>query len=159
ETANAIASGNARAVSRADISATALDGRVFPVELSVAVLDMWGSHRQLWIVRDISERVRAEREIMESRLRFQDFAEASSDCFWEMDSELTNAEISAAAESHVAGWLKLLLAPGKKAAKPEGISNGGWRALRHHLSARTRFRLRLDLQREDGETFFISLSG
>jgi two-component system sensor histidine kinase/response regulator len=157
--ANAIANGETNPEFATDIFATALDGRVFPVEFSVAALDMWGGRRQLWIVRDISERVRSQREIMESRLRFQDFAEASSDCFWEMDSHLKHAEISSAADSDVSARLKSLLTAGVQSAKPEGISKEGWRALRHHLSARTRFRLRLDLQRDDGAPLYLSLSG
>ncbi len=159
EPARAIASGETVPEPPPDIFGTTLDGRVFPVEFSIAALDMSGGRRQLWIVRDISERVRAEREIMESRMRFQDFAEASSDCFWEMDRNLTHAEVSSAMETEVAARLKSLLAPGAKGAKPEGISQEGWRALRHHLSARTRFRLRLDLQRDDGELLYISVSG
>jgi signal transduction histidine kinase len=159
EPARAIASGETLPEPPPDIFGTTLDGRVFPVEFSIAALDMSGGRRQLWIVRDISERVRAEREIMESRMRFQDFAEASSDCFWEMDRNLTHAEVSSAVETEVAARLKALLAPGAKGAKPEGISQEGWRALRHHLSARTRFRLRLDLQRDDGELLYISVSG
>jgi len=82
-----------------EASGTALNGRVFPVEFSVATLGMSSGLRQLWIVRDISERVRTQREIMESRLRFQDFAEASSDCFWEMDESLKKVIVSSSLES------------------------------------------------------------
>jgi prevent-host-death family protein len=40
------------------------------------------------LIMDITERKQAERELRESRRRFQDFAEASADWFWEMDEDL-----------------------------------------------------------------------
>src|SRR6185436_14952092 len=101
-----------------DLSATALDGRVFPVESSCAELDISGLKRQLWIVRDISERVRAQREILESRMRFEDFADASSDCFWEMDHTLRRVEVTSAVESELVDQLWLLLTPGPNGNVP-----------------------------------------
>jgi PAS domain S-box-containing protein len=61
-----------------ELSGTTLDTRVFPVEFSCASLDMADGRRQLWIVRDISERVRAQNEKSWKAERFQDFAETSS---------------------------------------------------------------------------------
>lgn len=142
-----------------ELSGTTLDGRVFPVEFSCANLNMTDGQRQLWIVRDISERVRAQHEIMESRMRFQDFAEASSDCFWEMDHTLCHVEVSSAAESDLVTRLPSLLTPGPGSRVPPGVAEDSWRALRQHLSARQRFRLRLDLKGEDGETLYVSVSG
>ena len=142
-----------------DLSGTTLDGRVFPVEFSCANLDMADGQRQLWMVRDISERVRAQREIMESRMRFQDFAEASSDCFWEMDHTLCHVEVSSAAESDLVTRLPSVLTPGPGARVPPGVAEDGWRSLRQHLSARQRFRLRLDLEGDDSETLYVSVSG
>ena len=142
-----------------ELSGTTLDGRAFPVEFSCANLDMADGQRHLWMVRDISERVRAQREIMESRMRFQDFAEASSDCFWEMDHALGHVEVSSAAESDLVARLPSVLTPGPGAGVPPGIAEEGWRALRQQLLARQRFRLRIDLQREDGETLYVSVSG
>ena len=74
--AHRIACGNYAQGEMPELSGVTLDGRVFPIEFSCADLDMSGGKRQLWMVRDISERVRAQREIMESRMRFQDFAES-----------------------------------------------------------------------------------
>jgi PAS domain S-box-containing protein len=143
---------------RPELFGTALDGRVFPIEYSVAPLEVSGGRRHLWILRDISERVCAERKVMESQVRFQDFAEASSDCFWEMDGNLTHVLVSSAQETPVSAHLKALLAPEAAAVKPEGLPEEGWRALRHHLVARQRFRLRLDFQEGEGESFHISVS-
>ena len=142
-----------------ELTGTALDGRIFPVEFSCADLEMADGKRQLWMVRDISERVRAQREIMESRMRFQDFAEASSDCFWEMDEELRHAEVSSAVESDLVARLPSLLTPGPGGLVPPGVAEEGWRTLRQNLSARQRFRLRLDLQEKDGRSLYVAVSG
>jgi two-component system, sensor histidine kinase and response regulator len=159
ETASSIAYGTTPMESVGEIAATALDGRSFPVEFSVTTLDMTGGRRQLWTVRDISDRVRSQREVMESRMRFQDFAEASSDCFWEMDETLSRIEVSSAMETPVEAQLLAVLGPAAANEKPEGLAEEGWRALRHHLMARTRFRLRLDFTVNDGEALHISVSG
>jgi PAS domain S-box-containing protein len=142
-----------------ELSGTALDGRTFPVEFSCAELDMADGKRQLWMVRDISGRVRAQREIMESRMRFQDFAEASSDCFWEMDQTLSHVEVSAAAESDLVAQLPALLIPGPGGLVPPGVAEEGWRALRQSLSARARFRLRLELRRDNDEILYVAVGG
>ena len=63
------------------------DGSAFPIELAVGDLSSSGVRRFVGIVRDITERLRAKREIEDSRRRFQDFAEASSDWMWETDAE------------------------------------------------------------------------
>ena len=104
-----------------------LDGRVFPVELSVAVLGM-KSPAALDCAR-YSERVRAQREIMESQMRFQ--LRGSVRLLLGDGSRVNTAEISG--RNRTWPLLKLPLAPGKKAAKPAAYQMRGWRALRHHL--------------------------
>ncbi|HRQ81409.1 MAG TPA: PAS domain S-box protein [Azospirillaceae bacterium] len=63
------------------------DGSTFPIELAVGDLSSSGVRRFVGIVRDITERLRVKREIEDSRQRFQDFAEASSDWMWETDAD------------------------------------------------------------------------
>jgi PAS domain S-box-containing protein len=152
-------SGDPTAAEQPDISATALDGRVFPVEFSCAELEIGGRKRQLWIVRDISERVRAQREIMESRMRFEDFADASSDCFWEMDHTLRQIEVSSAMESELVDQLWLLLTPGPNGRVPFGVVEESWHAMRQCMSARQRFRIRLDRRKSEGEMLYVAVSG
>ena len=156
--AHAIARGEAPPEGAPEMAGTALDGRTFPAEYSYASLDMSGGRRQLWIVRDISERKRTQRDLQESRLRFQDFAEASSDCFWEMDQTLSQVEVSAALKSELSTKLASLLLPGADGRAPSGMPQGTWRALRRNLAGRQQFRLRLDMQRDDGALFYVSLS-
>ena len=157
--AHRIACGNYAQGEMPELSGVALDGRVFPIEFSCADLDMSGGKRQLWMVRDISERVRAQREIMESRMRFQDFAEASSDCFWEMAETLKHVEVSSAVQSDLVARLPSLLVPGADGLAPPGVVEEGWRTLRQNLSARERFRLRLDVQGADGEMLYVAVGG
>jgi PAS domain S-box-containing protein len=132
-----------------EMSGVALDGRTFPVEYSFADLDMSGERRQLWIVRDISERKRAQREVLESRLRFQDFAESSSDCFWEMDETLAQVEISNPSELNWSSQLAALLA----------VSDGTPSPLRRYLTSHQKFRSRVEVPQSDGRMLHISVSG
>ena len=143
-----------------EASAYALDGRAFPVEFSVSVLEASGDRQHLWIVRDISERIRSQREIVESRLRFQDFAEASSDCFWEMEPSLSYAKTHASGESGTSEYLASLLTPDLDGGTPEGVDPGAWAALRSNMTARQHFRdLRFVVTPALRETLHLSLSG
>jgi PAS domain S-box-containing protein len=142
-----------------ETTAVALDGRSFPAEFTFAVLDMAGAQRQLWITRDITNRVRANQEISEARVRFQDFAEASSDCFWELDRNLRQATVSSPVESEFSARLAALLTPDAEGKPPRGLAPECWRALHHHLSARQRFRLALDVRLDDGEMAYVSVAG
>ncbi len=64
------------------------NGESFPIELGVGDLSPTGVPHFVCIIRDISERKRIERDMRESQLRFRDFAESSSDWFWETGADL-----------------------------------------------------------------------
>jgi PAS domain S-box-containing protein len=137
-------------------TAQTLDGRDFPVEFSVNLMGA----RQLWIVRDISERIRTQREIMESQLRFQDFAEASSDCFFEIDETLKRVEANSIVDPALASRVGLILTPRAEGEAPAGVSAEAWRVLRHMLISRQSFRaVRLTMVQENGRILHLSLSG
>jgi len=70
-----------------EVMARRRDGTLIPIELAVGDLAQSGVRRFVGIVRDIGDRLRAKREIEESRQRFRDFAEASSDWMWETDAK------------------------------------------------------------------------
>ena len=141
-----------------DVSARALDGRRFPVEFSVSTLETSGGRRQLWIVRDVTERMRTQREVMENRMRFQDFAEASSDYFWEMDASLTRVSAHGGRQDDLAAKIPQMLTP-RGNGPPPGVSQEGWVELRRHLTARQHFRdVRLSIVENDSP-LFLSLSG
>ena len=64
------------------------NGEAFPIELGVGDLSPTGVPHFVCIIRDISERKRIERDMRESQTRFRDFAESSSDWFWETGADL-----------------------------------------------------------------------
>lgn len=58
-----------------------------PVELVLSQLRHEGQRESLLIIRDISERVAARDKLRQSKAMFRDFAESSSDWFWETDEK------------------------------------------------------------------------
>ncbi|MBF0268699.1 MAG: PAS domain S-box protein [Alphaproteobacteria bacterium] len=63
------------------------NGELFPIDLAVGDLRPAGVAQFVGIIRDITDRKKVEREVRESEMRFKDFAEASSDWFWETDAQ------------------------------------------------------------------------
>ncbi|MDO8605282.1 MAG: PAS domain S-box protein [Phaeospirillum sp.] len=64
------------------------NGEYIPIELGVGDLSPTGVPHFVGIIRDISERKRIERDTRESQQRFRDFAESSSDWFWETGPDM-----------------------------------------------------------------------
>ena len=64
------------------------NGEAFPIELGVGDLSPTGVPHFVCIIRDISERKRIESDMRDSQQRFRDFAESSSDWFWETGADL-----------------------------------------------------------------------
>lgn len=63
-------------------------GERFPMEIAVGEADEGGQRLFIGVVRDVTARAQAEAALRESEQRFRDFAEASSDWFWEMGPDL-----------------------------------------------------------------------
>jgi PAS domain S-box-containing protein len=80
--------GNKRVIGRGrEEIARRKNGELFPIDLAVGDLRPSGVPQFVGIIRDITDRKKAEQEVRESEVRFKDFAEASSDWFWETDAE------------------------------------------------------------------------
>ena len=73
---------------RIEIMAIRANGDEFPVELMVTPYTVDGVQFFTGVLRDITERKKAEQALVESEDRFRTFAETSSDWFWEMDENL-----------------------------------------------------------------------
>ena len=78
-------------------------GESFPIELAAGDLTPTGSPQFVVIMRDISERKRIEREMAESEERFRDFAQSTSDWFWEMGPDLRFSGFSGQFTEHTRG--------------------------------------------------------
>jgi PAS domain S-box-containing protein len=80
--------GEARVIGRGrEERARHKDGTIFPVELSVGELIVAGERHFVGILRDISERRQIHHALKLSEELFRDFAQSSSDWFWETDAE------------------------------------------------------------------------
>ena len=81
--------GAARIIGRQrEVVACRRSGEIFPIELAVAEITLEEGRKFIGVIRDITLRKEAEREIRASEKSFRDFAASASDWFWEMDDRL-----------------------------------------------------------------------
>jgi PAS domain S-box-containing protein len=64
------------------------DGSTFPVEVSARVIEIEGKPYFQEIIRDITERKRADEELMSSKARYKELADSITDVFFAMDRDL-----------------------------------------------------------------------
>lgn len=70
------------------------DGSLFPLDLTVSEMEIDGRKLFIGAIRDITQFRDVTKALNESRNRFQGFAEAASDWFWEMDRDLKFTYVS-----------------------------------------------------------------
>ncbi len=63
------------------------DGSAFPIELAEGDLSHIGIPQFVAVIRDISERKKVQAQLRNSEQLFRDYAESSSDWFWESDDQ------------------------------------------------------------------------
>ncbi|MBU0499465.1 MAG: PAS domain S-box protein [Gammaproteobacteria bacterium] len=85
------------------VQALRKDGADFPADIAIEHLAFGDEDFFVASIKDISHWTQADQAMRESRARFQDFAEASSDWFWELDGNLVYSEFRGAVEP-VFGW-------------------------------------------------------
>jgi prevent-host-death family protein len=138
------------------------DGSILEVrEVSNPFLDENGAlARTVGFMQDITERKQAERALRSSEARFRDFADASSDWFWEMDEECRFSYFSDRFTDVTGVPQEDLLG---KTRGETGIPGAGTEALGKHLSDLAAHRSFRDFQHPrthpDGHLVTLAING
>ena len=111
-------------------------------------------------VQDITERKRTERALQESEERLRDFAEATSDWFWEMDAELRFTYLSDRVTAITGLDSQDLIGKTRWGFAGAGPEDGKWRRHSADLLARVPFRdFHYERIGDDGKRRYYSISG
>ncbi|MEE8499648.1 MAG: PAS domain S-box protein, partial [Kiloniellales bacterium] len=111
-------------------------------------------------VQDITERKRTERALQESEERLRDFAEATSDWFWEMDADLRFSYISDRITAITGLDPREAVGKTRREFAGAGPEDRKWHRHQADLLARVPFRdFRYDRAGDDGKRQYFSISG
>lgn len=86
-----------------DLKALKKDGTLFPIELNVSPMNIQGEKAFVGILRDITERKYQEQLARESKNRYQQLTELSSDWIWETDAKQRVSYLSDSYQ-RLTGW-------------------------------------------------------
>jgi len=146
---------------RGEISGLRKDGEIVPVEATISKLGDGDNPVYAVILRDITERKRAEDALRKSEARFEDYACAASDFFWETDATQRFSFVSSRFTAITGIPVESLLGKTREEAGfGQSTAPEIWRCHRADTVARRPFRnVEQPCRRPDGGTVYLSFSG
>jgi diguanylate cyclase len=136
------------------------DNTEFPIEASISQVEIEGRKLLTVILRDISERRRAEAELQETQEIFRQLATIGSDFFWELDAQLRFTAISPGIEFRSGHDYATYIGKTRWELPFLGVSEAQWNEHRRTLEARKPFRdFAGALLNRDGEERWFLISG
>lgn len=119
-----------------------------------------GVEYMVGVAKDITEQKRVELELRENNARFQAFADAASDWFWETDKDLRFTYLSSRAEDHGGVPNTYFVGKTRREVVGEVIDTEKWEAHFQDLEAHRPFRdFRYLRKGHDGRIHYITTSG
>ena len=117
-----------------------IDGSIFSGEATGTFMRYGGHPAAHVIVRDVTERKRAERALRESEARFRSMAELSADWYWEQDAQFRFIELAGATAAARDPRGKEMLGKRRWELPGSGLAPQAWTRHRADLEAHRKFR-------------------
>ncbi len=136
------------------------DGSIVWLEAMNSMVDWDGVPAIQTALIDVTDRVQAEEALRASERRFQDFAEASADWFWEMDADLRFSYISSRYEAVTGGSRARMLGKTLTEVRGSASEQGHWAGHLADLDAHRPLRNFQHVDRRgDGQTYYYLING
>jgi len=136
------------------------DGDLVPVRMAGLMIRQ-NDQDLVWVVaEDISHQKKAAEELRRSEERFRDFAESTSDWFWEMDAELRFQQFSTRYQEITGVDPNLVIGKRRDQMPNLRAVNDDWQQHMDDLEARRSFKdVAFEVTRPDGSVFYSRISG
>ena len=131
------------------------DGSTFPVEIRQGHFEQDG-HRFLCLVRDITERKRAEDELRASEARFRIFVDHASDAFFLLDDHSTIVDVNREACDSL-GYSREELIGRHRSDLDVGLDEASIQRIRQRIAAGETVTFETRYRRKDGSSFPVEV--
>ncbi len=131
------------------------DGTSFPVEVRIGQFEQ-GGHRFLCVVRDITERKRAEDELRASEARFRTFVDHAADSFFLLDDDWTLLDVNRQA-CDCLGYSREELIGKHKSDLDVGLDDASIQRLKQRMLAGEPITFETRHRRKDGTSFPVEV--